>query len=162
VSVFFYASKGTLMANRVYTSGLELLANDALDWGSGDIRAILIDNAGSYTFSAAHETVDELGANELSGTGYSRVSLAGKSVNTDAANDRVDFLANAITYTDLDAGEPQAIVIYMHVSGDDTENILISYHDGGFPRMSNGEDFTVNFAGESNNRVMRLLSPVVE
>jgi hypothetical protein len=151
---------------RMYNSGLALFAGPEIDWENADVRALMLDEAESYTFNATHEFVTSVATAEMAGTNYQRVTLAGKSTEVDAGNHLVRCLANPVLWENLDAGEAGAIVTFLYVENtegsDDATSVLISYHDDGFPRMSNGEDFGVDWAGPSQNRVLRLVGFVPE
>ena len=132
------------MASALYNSGKEALANGTLDWdnGSAAVRVLLV--TAGYTFNPDHNFVSSI-TNELSGTGYTRKDLAGRSVTKDNTNDRAVCDANDLTWSAIDAGVPVAAVAYLRVGADDTtpgDDILIGYFD--FTALTtNGSDFNL-------------------
>ena len=86
------------MASSFYNSGLAALLNGTVDWDNGGaaIRALLVTSA--YTFNKDHSFVSSI-TNELSGTGYVRKDLAGRTVTQDNTNDRAVLDASDLTWT---------------------------------------------------------------
>jgi hypothetical protein len=138
------------MAVGVYNRGKTKIADGTIDWddGAATVQMLLIDNAGTYTFDADHDIVNDLtpGSNESSGTGYARKTLSGRAVTQDDTNDWAKCDAtDPSVYTGADFGTIQAAVVYWFVT-DDTDHILICYLDGpDFPITTNGGDLTLQF-----------------
>src|SRR5688572_1578000 len=88
-----------LLIGNAQTTTIDLL-NDTIQFGFSNTTHVpnkddtFIDDGGADDF------VD----GELSGTGYARQTLAGKTLAYDAANDRVEFDANDTVFTGINAG----------------------------------------------------------
>jgi len=131
------------MASFLYNIAKTNIPKADMDLETADIRAMLVDSV--YVPDADHVNVDDgAAANELSGTGYERKTLASKAVAQDDANDRAAFDAADLTWTGLDAGTAAAVVLFQHVTND-ADSILLAYIDSGFPFVSNGGDFVIQW-----------------
>lgn len=140
------------------------LLNGSIDVANDTIRVLLLDDSTAYTYDpAAHEFVADIAdggttATEMSGTGYSRQTLAGNAVTQDDTDDEGVFDANDVTWTGLDAGTIQAIVVYKQVGGDDTtpgdDPVLVVLDDDSagsladLPLATNGSDVQVSWSAE--------------
>jgi len=102
--------------SKVYNPGLLKLLNGTIDFDTDTIKLLLVDT--NHTFTKTHEFVSDIVANEASGTGYSRKTLANTSIALDTGNDRVEFDADDISYTALDAGTIASAIIYKEVTND--------------------------------------------
>jgi hypothetical protein len=132
------------MASNLYNPGLEKLLSNSIDYDSDTIKVILVDT--NHTFDKTDEFVSDIVANEASGTGYSRKTLANKSQTLDTANDRVEFDADNPTYTALDAGTIASVVIFKEVTND-ADSPLIANID--FPDLvTNGSDVELRINSE--------------
>lgn len=158
------------MADLLYnTAGGEL-------WGGGTpialltdtVKAMLLDNSGTYTANRDDDVVDAGGASdpidaEVSGTGYTggyggsgRLTLSSKTITVDKANDRSAFDAADLTWSSIDVGDVGALLTiiedHLGTAGNDTETRTVSHHDTNFPVTTNGGDLTV----QTPNDVIRL------
>jgi len=87
-------------------------------------------------FTKTHEFVSDVVANEASGTGYSRKTLANKTQTLDG--DQVEYDADNPTYTALDAGTIASAVIFKEVTNDADSPIIANID---FPDLvTNGSD----------------------
>lgn len=121
-----------------------------IDLGADTIQVMLVTS--SYTPNADHDFIDLGGSDavsaELSGSGYSRKTLASKSISEDDTNDRAEFDAADVTWSSIDAGTAAAAVVFKS-TGVDTTSVIIAYIDtGGFPITTNGGDLTVTWNAE--------------
>lgn len=122
------------MASNLYNPGLEKLLDGTIDYENDTINVLLVDT--SHTFTKTNEFVSDIVANEASGTGYSRKTLANKSLALDG--DQVEYDADNPTYTALDAGTIASAVIFKQVTND-ADSPLIANID--FPDLvTNGSD----------------------
>lgn len=139
----------------------EELLKGSFDLETDTIKVLLLDNSTAYTFDPdAHEFVSDIAdggttASEMGGTGYSRKPLSSKSVTEDTADDEGVFDAADVTWTGLNAGTIQAIVVYQQNGGDDTtpgdDRVLIVLDDAtvaDLPLATNGGDVTIGWAAE--------------
>lgn len=140
------------MASFVYNTAKRKLLDGTLDLTNDVIRAMLVTSG--YTANADHDFVSDLtpGSNELSGTGYARITLSSKAFSTDDANDRGEFDAADLTWNAINAGTAAALIIYKQTGGSDAtpaDDDLIAHIDtGGFPITTNGGDLTIQVNAE--------------
>lgn len=104
------------MANALYDKGREGILDETIGVNSGDIRVMLVKS--TYTFSAAHQFVSDLGATD---NGRS-AALASKTFTSGV------FDAADTTLTALAAAASNALVIFKHTGVDATAR-LIAYID---------------------------------
>jgi hypothetical protein len=116
-----------------YDAGKSEVLNGGIALLTDTIKAMLVGP--SYVFSLAHSVVTDLGAVEISGTGYAggfggtgRKALASKTVTKDTVNHRAFFDAADITWVGLNAGTVAAIVLIKEVT-DDAHSKLLAYVD---------------------------------
>ena len=134
------------MASGWYNSGARDVADRTIDLAADTIKAILVTS--SYTPNKDHDFVDDVVANELSGTGYTggfagsgRKTIASKAFSTDTTNDRVEFTFGAVTWTAINAGSPKYLILVKEITNDAASR-LIAYLDLGTV-TTNGGDLTV-------------------
>ena len=95
------------MANVLYDKGREGILDGTIDM-TGDVRVCLVKSA--YTFSAAHEDMADIGAND-----NGRSAALGSKTYTAGVFDAAD---TSLTATDADPCE--ALVIFQHTGTDST------------------------------------------
>lgn len=140
------------MANLVYNAAKAQLADGTIDYLNDTIQVMLVTS--SYTPDADDTYIDAGGANdpvdhELSGSGYTRKTLASKAINTDNTNDRAEFDAANLTWTAINAGTAAAAIVFHNAGTGDTGAQMICYIDqGGFPITTNGGDLTITWNAE--------------
>ena len=132
------------MASNLYNPGLEKLLDGTIAFESDTINVLLVDT--SHTFTKTHEFVSDIVANEASGTGYARKTLANAAIALDAANDRVEFDADNPSYTALDAGTIAAAIIFKQVTND-ADSPLIAQIDFA-DLVTNGSDVELQITSE--------------
>ena len=135
------------MASGWYNSGLRDVADRTIDLVNDTIKVMLVN--ASYTPNKDHDFVDDVNANELSGTGYTggfggsgRKTLGSKAFSTDTANDRVEFTGAAITWTGINAGTAAYAIIIKEITNDGASR-LIAFLDLDPDVVTNGGDFTL-------------------
>lgn len=130
------------MASALYDKGREGFLDGSIDWDTDDVRAILVDT-GTYTYSAAHDFLDDVGA-------PSRIAVSsalGSKTVTSGVADAAD-----VTFTAVTGASVEAIIIYKH-TGTDSTSRLICYIDtasSGLPVTPNGGDITVTWDNGAN------------
>ncbi|QCC48103.1 hypothetical protein [Halobellus limi] len=139
------------MATTLYNNFKTLLLNGGVDLDTDTIRALIIDDSAAYTPDIdTHIYVDDVTAvaNEMSGTGYTRKTL-NVSVSTDNTNDQGVVDADDLSYTGLDAGTIQGVLIYKEVTTDSDSPVVGWYESADFPLPTNGGDvtLTINASG---------------
>lgn len=135
------------MANRFYNSFRNNLylpssaaATDQIDFSTGDIRAVLIDE-GTYTYSAAHDYYNDVVAGAI-GTPQ---ALASKTVGVVAAG---VFDAANVTFTAVTGASVEAILLFQQNGGANSTWPLIGLIDqvaSGLPVTPNGGDITITW-----------------
>lgn len=130
------------MANALYPiwkqEVMQATSNTSL---GGTVKQTFVDITSAYTYSGAHDFVDDLGANDNPNYG-SAVSLASKTF----ANGTFDA-ADTTTTTLSGANEVGAIVLYID-SGSEATSRLALYLDNsitGMPFTPSGGDVTVQW-----------------
>lgn len=100
---------------------------------------IFLDDAGADDF------ID----GELSGTGYTRQTLASKTLTYDSANDRVEWDAADVSWTGINAGTAAQATYYDNTGATDAARRLMwNVDSGGFPVATNGGDLTIQHNAE--------------
>lgn len=132
------------MASVLYDKGREGILDGTIDM-TGDVRCVLVKTA--YVFSAAHDFMDDIGAND-----NGRSAALGTKTYTSGVFDAAD---TSLTATAADPCE--AIVIYQHTGNDATAR-LIAYIDTatGLP-FTPAAGQTVNVVFDSGaNKIFKL------
>lgn len=132
------------MASNLYNPGLEKLLDGTIAFETDTINVLLVDTV--HTFDKTNEFVSDIVANEASGTGYARKTLANAAIALDAANDRVEFDADNPSYTALDAGTIAAAIIFKQVTND-ADSPLIAQIDFA-DLVTNGSDVELQINSE--------------
>lgn len=128
------------MASGVYNKTKQ--GGDQFVWTTDTIQMLL--NSASYTFDPDHDFVDNVDANELSGTGYVRKTLAGKTVTVDDTNNEVRYDATDVTWTGANFGTVAGGVVFKFVTND-TDSVPLAWVELTAPAVTNGGDFTFQF-----------------
>ena len=125
------------MATKLYPIGRNAFALGDIDWVNDDIRVLLID-ADDYTYSDAHDFLDDI-------PGAARVASGAASVaNKSASGGTVD--GDDYTFSTVSGDPSEALIIYKH-TGTESTSQLIAYIDNatGLPVTPNGGDITVQW-----------------
>ena len=111
------------MTPRMYNTGVrELGSGGDTNWEQDTIKVLLLDD--TYTFDASHEFVNDL-TGELTGTGYERKTLTGKSA-TLTGNEYL-YDAADIEWDDLDPDQDGIKhIVFFREGADDTDSVLLS------------------------------------
>lgn len=148
------------MANEtVYNIAKGRFTAGTLDWDTTDIRVALIEGAivsGAYDPDLDNIAAVFAASAEAAGTGYVRKTLDNRVVTVDDTNNRATLFGDALVWSGANFGTARAILVYIHVDGTDANDIPISFHDAGFPIVTNGGDLTVNWAGAGDDEVLYL------
>lgn len=131
------------MADVIYNSFFEDLANNDIDLGADTFKLMLVTSA--YTPDAdAHDFRDDV-TNEVMGTGYTAggATLANVSVTQDNTNDLAKWDADDVTWADSTI-TARGAVLYKS-TGNATTDRLVKYFDFGSDQISSGAAFTVQF-----------------
>ena len=136
------------MASKVYGNAIKAAFNKEVDWDSDTIRVMLVSSA--YTPNQdGHDYVDDVRANEVSGTGYTAggAALGGKTAIYDAATNTVKFDANDVTWAGSTITARYAVV-YDDSGATDAQKALIAYHDFTTDRASSNGEFVLRWGAD--------------
>jgi len=130
--------------SKVYNPGLLKLLDGTIDFENDTINVLLVDD--NHSFTKSHEFVSDIVANEASGTGYSRKTLTNASISLDTGNDRVEFDADDISYTGLDAGTIASAILFKQVTNDSDSPLIadVDFTD----LVTNGSDVDLQVNAE--------------
>jgi hypothetical protein len=122
------------MANVIYPKGAEKILSADINFVDDTIKVALLPSG--YTYSAAHEFLDDLGT--TLGTAQ---TLANKSITGGA------FGADAITFTTVASGSTYKAVALYQDTGTAGTSPLLAYIDTitGFPGSTNGGNQAVTW-----------------
>lgn len=135
------------MANVLYDKGREGFLDGSIDWDTDDIRVMLVRS--SYTFSAAHDFVDDITTGNENGRS---AALASKTVTSGVAD------AADTTITATAAAASNALVIFKHTGSDATAR-LIAYIDtpaSGLPFTPSASQVVPITWDNGANKIFRL------
>jgi hypothetical protein len=135
------------MANpsiQVYPKAQQRIGEQSIDFENDTLKVILLQN--SYTYSDAHEFIDDLtpATHEHDGAGYSRASLAGAAITLRADALGAKYDANDVTFAALAAGT--LALRYAAVAKfvtDDADSPLVFLLDFGQDQDPDGSDFQI-------------------
>lgn len=137
-----------------------------IDYTTDRIDILLLDDSTAFTFDpATHATVGDVlnDASEMSGTGYERKTLTNQTTYQDDSNDEGEWSADDLTWTELDAGTIQSIVLFHENadgSGDSTNPVVTVFDDDSattvsdLPLVTNGSDVTISW---SSDGIMKII-----
>jgi hypothetical protein len=136
----------------LYTNGVRRLLNTT-NWTDETYRAALVSDSINYSPTPFIEAVvdDVLNgstAAEFSGSGYSRQTLSIIGVDDVSSSNDVELRLDDQNFGVLDGDTIEGVLIFEDIGGDDSQNLLVSYLDGGdLPYTTDGtEDITINFS----------------
>src|SRR5690606_19576027 len=142
------------MASVFYSAAKKKLCDGTIEWLSDTIKCALVGSG--YTPNADHEFMSEITDSptaELSGTGYvggfngsGRKTLASKAINVDNANDRAEFDAADLTWSGINAGTVEYLVLLVEVTTDADSHLICAIDVSSF--VTNGGDLTVTWNNE--------------
>lgn len=121
------------MASFVYTPSLSRMGRGSFDWVGQDIRALLVMSNTTADTDQDAENIADIGTlDEMDGANYVRKAAANEADSQDDANNRLELIFDAITWTALGNGTRNVVglVIYQHVTND-ADALLIAYVDLG-------------------------------
>lgn len=138
------------MASIRTNAGMQRILNGNVDLLTDTLKVVLLGSG--YTPNKDHEFISDLGANELTGTGYTsgfagsgRKTLASKAVTKDNSADIAYFDANDLTWTAINAGTAAYAAIVKEVTSD-ADSPVLAIIDLSPDIATNGGDLTVQWA----------------
>lgn len=138
------------MADFTYLACKKLAGNGGLDWANDTIKVLICMTNTDADEESQKDDADfltDLTLDEYDGANYARKTLASLAWTKDGANDRYEGDAADVTWSSLGVGtrQAQAMIVYLHGTGD-SDSIPLRYIDtGGFPFDGNGGDVTVTW-----------------
>ncbi|MDP2319559.1 MAG: hypothetical protein Q8O42_09515 [Acidobacteriota bacterium] len=146
------------MPNLVYNVGKEKIANGAIDLDTSTIKVMLVQS--TYTVDADHGAIDDGTAadpasHEISVSGYSRQTLATRTVTKDNTNDRAYLDADDATFAALAAGQTIGGAIIFIDSGADNTSYPIAFFDL-TDTPTNGGNIVVQWAAGASGGILTL------
>jgi hypothetical protein len=122
------------MASALYTPFKKLLLDGDIDLLTDNIKVVLVD-AADYTFSAAHDFLDDVAAG-------ARVATSGNLASKTTTSGSFD--SDNVTFTAVTGDVSEAVILYKD-TGVASTSPLIAYIDTatGLPVTPNGGDITV-------------------
>lgn len=122
-----------------YNAGRDEMRN----WEVETFKALLV--TASYTPDKDHEFVDDVSANELSGTGYSRATIANPDRSVNTTDDVIVYDCDDVEFGTIDTGETaRYMILYMEVN-DDSDSPVVAWFDIG-SQPTNDAPFVVEVA----------------
>lgn len=122
------------MASFPYLTGIAALVG-ASDWGSNDIRGLLVMTNTTTDTEDDKATLDAFTTlDEFDGLNYVRIAFTGEVINVDSVNNRVELDASdtvfGTTLLPLGAGtrDIQGLVIFRHITNN-SDSIPLFYID---------------------------------
>lgn len=121
------------MANGIYNRYNYHSMRGELALQTNTIRCLLLRSTGTYAFNPDHDFVADLFTNggvELSVASYARQTVASPAVSGVDADDEAQFTASNLSFGALEVGQTVSAVIFYKFVTDDSDSVLLSYHDG--------------------------------
>jgi len=129
------------MANAFYTSALKAFLDADIDLLTDTIKVQMID-AADYSFSAAHDFLDDVPAGARVGTAATLASKTTAGGVFDAAD---------VTFTSVTGDPLEAIIIFKDTGVEATSNLICYIDTGtGFPLTPDGGNITLTFDSGAN------------
>ena len=129
------------MANALYPSFKQLLLGGDIDLANDDIKVVLVDLA-DYTYSSAHDFLDDVAAGARVATSS---NLASKTITSGT------FDSGNPSFTSVTGDPSEALIVYKDTGIASTSPLIAFYDTGvtGLPVTPNGGniDVTVNASG---------------
>lgn len=141
------------MASKLYGKFLLNAINGEVNWTSDDIKVMLV--ADTYTPDQdAHDYLDDVVANEVSGTGYTAggATLASKTLTYDTANNYIILDAADVTWASSTITARYAVV-YSDAGATNAQKVLIGYVDFGSNQSSSAGNFLITWDANGVARV---------
>jgi hypothetical protein len=141
------------MANGVYNKGKYLIATQGASLATCDLRLLLVNAA--YSFSAAHNFVSDVVANEISVGGYARQALTSEAVTEDDGNNRAYLDADDVTFAALVVGQTIGGAVLYKFNAADASAELVAFYDV-TDTPTNGGDVIIQWAAPGSGGVLYL------
>lgn len=126
-------------------SMLDASLGNAVDYEGDDIRLMLLTSV--FAYNASHDYVDDIVANEVSGTNYARKVLSSEAVTLSSATVTFDAADTGLTYSQSSTGfnNARTAALYkFHAS--DSAAALIAYNTFSANQNNVSGDLTLQFS----------------
>lgn len=129
--------------SKMYGNAMKLALSKEIDFLNDDIKVMLC-NSSYAPDQDSHIYKDVSITNEVAGTGYTAggISLANKSMNYDAVNNKVILTANDISWADSSITARYAII---YDDSPVSNKPLLAYIDMQSDQISNNGTFAINW-----------------
>ena len=128
---------------KVYNRAITALANKEIDWADDTIKVMLLTS--SYTpAQTTHDYLDDVVANEVTGTGYTAGGATLASKTESFASQVKQFDAADVTWSTSTITARYAVV-YDASPASNATRPLIAYVDFGADVVSSGGNFTITW-----------------
>jgi hypothetical protein len=118
---------------------------EGFNWTADDVRFLLFQS--TYVFNKDHQFVSDVVASEVSGTGYARTALTGKTLTLDLTNDRTIADAADVVMSTLNTGAQLigGAIVYRETGsgGTDAGRTLICSVDFTPVLAANGQPYNI-------------------
>lgn len=116
---------------RLYPRVIEAAFNKEVDYDTDTIKVMLVGSG--YTYSSSHKYKSDLGANEITGSGYTAggTTITSKTVVFDAAALQVEFDGSNPTWSSASFSGVRYAVLYDDTPATDATKPLIGIVDFG-------------------------------
>lgn len=140
------------MANVYNRAKSRILAGDLL-LDSDTIKCILVGTG--YTYANTHNTVSDLGANELTYTGSGGAGRPQAVFDSVVQGNPSDVRYDAVTFPAVSAAQTvRACILYESIADDGTDNLIAYYNCGDL--AANGGDIVIRFNSTDPGEGIRL------
>lgn len=106
-----------------YNKGLYEIANGDVNLGTSTIKALLLKSTGS--FDRDHNFVSDIVAHEITASGYSRQTLASKTVTENDTNDAAYWDCADISFGTIASGQTIGYMVLFRDAGSDATSPLL-------------------------------------
>lgn len=136
------------MASKVYGNAIKAAFNKEVDWDSDTIKVMLLTSAYAPN-QDGHDYLDDVVANEVTGTGYiaGGQALTSKTATYDAATNTVKFDAADVTWAGSTITARYAVV-YDDSGATNASKALIAYFDFTTDRASSNGEFVIRWGAD--------------
>jgi hypothetical protein len=133
------------MASKIYGSFFGKALNKEIDYDSDTIKVMLVSSSYSPN-QDTHDYLDDVVANEVSGTGYTAggAALASKTLTYDSASNVTILDAADVTWASSTITARYA-VIYDDSGATNSQKALLGYVDFGSDQSSTSGNFTITW-----------------
>lgn len=141
----------------IYNSAKKGFLDGTLDFDTDTIRVALISSSIAYTPDVDNDVyvadvLNGVDAAEFAGTGYTRQTLAGKTVTQDNTDNEGVADGSDVVFSGIDGDTIDAVLIYKQVGADDTtpadDPVIAHLTSANFPLTANGGDVTIAWNAE--------------